>query len=257
MKPNELNLESLIQEIFQEDAENVIVPPPQHIWEKISSDRQTAKTIRRSSLHQRFSTSKAIACFVISVLFIGLFISNQPAIAINSNILKTVVDFFSSPETTGSVNVSISKNTLPDSDAPLPPPDWPLDTGEKVVTLEQARSEAAFNFIMPSYLPKGVSLDIITVLNEFRVNQYYRSDKNRLVIEQHYFSGGFASSYYFSSSKVKKVNINGTEATLITQNNPYTGQNQIHILWCIDDIEFNLKTDLSEKDALKVARSIK
>ncbi|WP_213973849.1 DUF4367 domain-containing protein [Tepidanaerobacter acetatoxydans] len=256
MKPNELNLESLIQEIFQEDAENIIVPPPQHIWEKISSDRQTAKTIR-GSLYKRFSTSKAIACFVIFVLFIGFFISNQSAIAINSNILKTVVDFFSSPETTGSVNVSISKNTLPDSDAPLPPPDWPLATGEKVVTLEQARAEAAFNFIIPSYLPKGVSLDIITVLNEFRVNQYYRSDKNRLVIEQHYFSGGFASSYYFASSKVKKVNINGTEATLIMQNNPYTSQNQIYILWCLDDIEFNLKTDLSEKEALKVARSLK
>lgn len=256
MKSNELNLESLIQEILQEDAENIVVPPPQHIWQKISSDRQTAKTIR-GSLYKRFSTSKAIACFVIFVLFIGLFISNQSAIAINSNILKTVVDFFSSPETTGSVNVSISKNTLPDSNAPLPPPDWPLATGEKVVTLEQARSEASFNFTMPSYLPKGVSLDIITLLNEFRVNQYYRSDKNRLIIEQHYVSGGFASSYYFSSSKVKKVNINGTEATLITQNNPYTGQNQIHILWCIDDIEFNLKTDLSEKDALKVARSLK
>ncbi|NLU10017.1 MAG: DUF4367 domain-containing protein [Tepidanaerobacter acetatoxydans] len=256
MKSNELNLESLIQEILQEDAENIVVPPPQHIWQKISSDRQTAKTIR-GSLYKRFSTSKAIACFVIFVLFIGLFISNQSAIAINSNILKTVVDFFSSPETTGSVNVSISKNTLPDSNAPLPPPDWPLATGEKVVTLEQARSEASFNFTMPSYLPKGVSLDIITVLNEFRVNQYYRSDKNRLIIEQHYVSGGFASSYYFSSSKVKKVNINGTEATLITQNNPYTGQNQIYILWCIDDIEFNLETDLSEKDALRVARSIK
>lgn len=150
----------------------------------------------------------------------------------------------------------MSSNPSPTPDMPPPPPDWPLDTEETVMTLDQAQIKASFDFKMPSYLPKGISLDIITVLHGYRVRQYYRSDKNRLIIEQHHVPEGFASSHTFNSSRVKKVKINGIEGTLIIQNNPYTGQNQIHILWCEDSIKFRIETDLSKKAALNIARSI-
>lgn len=256
MKPDDIALECLIQEALKEESESILIPPSQKIWQKILSDRLTAKAIGKP-IYQRFHTAGAIACLVVIVLFIGLFISNQPAIAINNRILKTVVDFFSSSEATGVVSVSMSSNPSPTPDMPPPPPDWPLETGEKVVTLEQARSEASFDFIMPSFLPKGISLDIITVLDGFRVNQYYRSDNNKLIIEQCHIPGGFASGHYFASSKVKKVYINGVEATLVTQHNPYTGKSQIHILWCQDNISFSIQTDLGERNALKIARSLK
>ncbi len=256
MKYDDTTLEYLIQEALKEESESMNIPPSQQIWQKILLDRQTVKAMGKP-IYQRFYTTGAIACLILIVSFVGLFMSNQSAIAINNRILKTVVDFFTPSQTTGVVSVSISSNPAPTSDMPPPPPDWPLDTGEKVVTLEQARLDASFDFMMPSFLPKGIRLDIITVLDGFRVNQYYRSDKNRLIIEQRHFTGGFASSHQFSSSKVKKVHINSAEATLVTQRNPYTGLDQIHILWCVDNINFGIQTDLSERDALKIARSLK
>lgn len=256
MKPDNMTLERLIQEALKEESENMYIPPSQQIWQKILSDRQTAKAMGKLC-YQKLYTAGAIACMIVVVSFVGLFMSNQSAIAVNNRIVKTVVGFFTSPETTGVVSVSMSSNPSPTPDMPPPPPDWPLDTGEKVVTLEQAHLEASFDFLIPSFLPRNMSLDIITVLDGFRVNQYYRSDNNRLIIEQRHFTGGFASSHHFASSKVKKVHINGAEATLITQQNPYTGQAQIHILWCLDNISFSIQTDLGERDALKVARSLK
>ena len=257
MKPDDITLKCLIQEALKEESESMFIPPSQHIWQKILSDRQTAKVICKP-FYQRFDSLKAIACLGVIVLFIGLFIFNQQsAIAINNKFFKTVVDFFTTSETTGIVSVSMSSNPSPAPDMPPPPPDWPLDTGEKVVTLEQARLEASFDFILPSFLPKNVSLDIITVLDGFRVNQYYLSDNNRLIIEQHHIPGGFASSHHFASAKVKKVLINGAEATLVTQHNPYTGKNEIHILWCQDNINYSIQTDLDQRIALKIARSLK
>lgn len=255
MRPDENDLEYLIYEVLKEESENMLIPPSQHIWQKILLNQQTSEAARKP-IYQRLYTPKAVACLITVVLLIGFSVATQPAIAINNRILKTVVDFFS-PQETGVVSISMSSNPSPTPDMPPPPPDWPLATGEKVMTVEQARLEASFDFILPSFLPKGISLDIITVLNGFRVNQYYRSDKNTLIIEQHHIPGGFASSHYFASAKVKKVNINGAEATMVTQNNPYTGENQIHILWCQDDINFSVQTDLDKKSAIKIARSLK
>ena len=45
MKPDNMTLERLIQEALKEESENMYIPPSQQIWQKILSDRQTAKAM--------------------------------------------------------------------------------------------------------------------------------------------------------------------------------------------------------------------
>jgi hypothetical protein len=153
--------------------------------------------------------------------------------------------------------ITMDNTSTPPPDAPPPPPDWPLATGEKVVAPEQARAEASFSFKEPSYLTRGLKLDIITLMDKNMVNQYYRSDKNKLIISQQYLPGDFASSHMFTNARAKKVNINGVEGTLISQHNPYSGKDELTILWFVDSIRFRVETDLNEREALKIVRSLK
>ena len=93
MKPDNMTLERLIQEALKEESENMYIPPSQQIWQKILLDRQTVKAMGKP-IYQRFYTTGAIACLILIVSFVGLFMSNQSAIAINNRIVKLLWVFY-------------------------------------------------------------------------------------------------------------------------------------------------------------------
>jgi hypothetical protein len=254
----ELNLEDLIRQTLHEEANRIDAPPPDKIWANIAGGKEVSRFLKKFATKHKLSVFQLVAASLV-VLFLGAavyFLNPPTADALSSRVLKTVVEFFIKPEPPSDITISMSNTSSPPPGAPPPPPDWPLATGERVVTLEQAQSEASFSFKKPSYLPRGMTLDIVTVLDKYAVNQYYRSDKNRLIIGQQYMPGDFASSSFFAGGRVKKVNIKGIEGTLVVQHNPHSGKDRLHILWFDDKIRFEMDTDLSEREALKIARSL-
>jgi hypothetical protein len=251
-------LEDLIKDTLLEEAQRIDVPPSDTVWAKIDAARKKKKLFH-SLLHKNgaFRFQLAAASLIIFILGTLLYFTHPSAVNARSNrILKTVVDLFRSPAP-ADIIITMDNTSTPPPDAPPPPPDWPLATGEKVVAPEQARAEASFSFKEPSYLTRGLKLDIITLMDKNMVNQYYRSDKNRLIISQRHMPGDFASSHMFSNVRAKKVNINGVEGTLVSQRNPYSGKDELTIIWFADSISFRVETDLNERETLKIVRSLK
>lgn len=250
-------LEDLIKDTLLEEAQRIDVPPSDTVWAKISAAQK--RKIRHGLLHESraFRFQLAVASLLIFILGTLFYFANPSPVNARSNrILKTVVDLFRRPAP-ADIMITMDNTSTPPPDAPPPPPDWPLATGEKVVAPEQARAEASFSFKEPSYLTRGLKLDIITLMDKNMVNQYYRSDKNRLIISQRHMPGDFASSHMFTNARAKKVNINGVEGTLVSQHNPYSGKDELTILWFVDSIRFRVETDLNERETLKIVRSLK
>ncbi|MGI6603842.1 MAG: DUF4367 domain-containing protein [bacterium] len=260
----ESQLDELIVEALAEEAGQVAVPQARDIWDKIAGQllhqEQPQPKGLTGWLIKRVPTRAVAAAALVLAMGVFFFGAAPEAGAFGRRLFSVVVDFFaaSTAPQYGDVGISMARRTPPPPDAPPPPPDWPLATGERVVSLDQAREEAAFAFKVPEYLPKGMALDIITVLRPERINQYFRTtDGRRLVIRQDYIPGDFAASSFFSNAKVQKVNIAGAEGTMITQRNPYTGRDSAIIMWFAGDINFRLEGDLSSREALRVARSLK
>lgn len=261
MSGEHIKLEELIRESLAEEASQVIPPSPEEVWPKITAGLEGKKFRFISGLPGRRWFSPQFAVIALLVLMVGIisFSTIPSAGAFNRRFFSVVVDLLNGggPAPYSDVNISRSNRTPPPPGAPPPPPDWPLATGERVVTVEEARAAAAFPFRQPAYLPKGMALDIITVVNPERINQYFRSSKNRLIIRQWYITGDFASGSYFSNAQVTKVKIAGVEGTLVVQRNPYTGRDEVTIMWFDNNIDFLLEGDIGEKEALKVANSLK
>jgi len=251
--------DEFLSRVIKEIADDIEVPPFEEMWPEIEKKLKQNMEAKQAQKKNRTMIFRLTAAFLIffGVGIVAYLSSPLTVNALNNKIFKTVVSIFVREPEPADVNISMSNTSEPPPGAPPPPPDWPLATGEKVVSVEEARAEAAFTFKTPDYLPKEVKLDIITLLNKYMVNQYFRSGKNRLTIEQRYTPGQFASSSTFRDAQIKKVDINGTEASLVIQHNSYTGTDTINILWFADSIQFRLETDLSEREALKVARSLK
>ncbi|KKM09161.1 hypothetical protein SY88_20015 [Clostridiales bacterium PH28_bin88] len=261
MSDQHIKLEELIRESLAEEASRVLPPPPEEVWPKIAVGLEGKKFRFISGLPGRHWFSPQVAVIALLLLVVGIvsFGTMPSAGAFNRRLFSVVVDLLSGGNETTYSDVSISRSnkTPPPPDAPPPPPDWPLATGERVVTVEDARAAAAFPFKQPIYLPRGMALDIITLINPEQINQYFRSPKNRLIIRQRYITGDFASGSFFSNARVKKVKISEVEGTLVVQRNPYTGRDQVSIMWFDNSIDFHLEGDISEKEALKVANSLK
>ncbi|KKM11996.1 hypothetical protein SY88_05610 [Clostridiales bacterium PH28_bin88] len=254
-------LEELIRESLAEEASQVLPPSPEEVWPKIAAGLEGKKYGLISGLPGRHWFSPQVAVIALLLLAVGIasFSTMPSAGAFNRRLFSVVVDLLTGGNemTYGDVSISRSNKTPPPPDAPPPPPDWPLATGERVVTVEDARAAAAFPFKQPVYLPKGMALDVITVVSPERINQYFRTPQNRLIIRQQYIAGDFASGSFFSNARVKKVKISEVEGTLVVQRNPYTGRDQVSVMWFDNSIDFRLEGDISEKEALKVANSLK
>lgn len=245
-----LLIEHLIKEVLWEESENILVPSSKEAWEKFES------RLRECPQRNRLRFSYTAACLIAILLAITIFLS-QPssANAINNRILKTIVEVLNPHYGYGDINLSLNQSADRPFDSSAPP-DWPLDTEEKVVTWERAQAESSFSIKKPIFMPKELQLDIITVLND-RVKQYYRSKNHTLIISQHYLPGEFASSSFFSSARAKKIKIHDIEATLINQPDPYNNKNKIYIIWFEDKVKYSIETTLRERVAIQIARSLK
>jgi len=240
-------IENLIEDILQENADLISVPASHEAWLRFN---------HRKKRNLKSIFPLATACFITIAFCITLGLwEPSTANAISNRMLKTVVDIFSSESPTD-VSISLSNTTDVPSHSHNAPPDWPLDTDETVVTMEEARANASFTFKIPTFIPKGVKLDIITILNRTRVKQYFRSGDDILIIAQDYIPFDFASNYSFSQAKVKKVKIGNQEATLVSQHNPYTHKDKNYLLWFEDNVKYTIETTLKAKTAIKIASSL-
>lgn len=249
-------LEKLLQESLHDEAAQVAVPPAEEAWARLSTSlgQKPARHVWPERL-RRFSPLAAavLAAVVLTAAALGY---SSAAGAFGRRFFSLVVNVLQGETQPQDVHISMSNVTPPPPGAPPPPPDWPLATGERVVTPAEARKEAGFAFKEPAYLPRGLARDIVTLLPA-QVNQYFRGQDGKLILRQHHTPRDFAASSFFRNARVEKVNISGTEGTLVVQRNPFTQRDEVTLLWFADNIEFRLEGNISSREALKVARSLK
>lgn len=249
------NLENFIRETLEEQTARINIPPSDGVWAKITA-RLEQEDLQKPFIMRKWYIQAVAAGLLILIFTSAYYVYNPPMVTATSNrILKTVVSFFSNPAPSD-IAISMSNTTEPPPDAPPPPPDWPLETGERVVTMNEAVEKVDFKVKVPTYLPKGLTLDIITIFDDYEVKQYFRSEKNRLILSQRHTPGDFASSSVFSNARVKKVKVQGVEATLVKQNNPYMETTEITLMWFADNIIYRAETDLPERELLKAMNSL-
>jgi hypothetical protein len=248
---------NLLKEAVREEAAGVVVPPADEAWARLAASLGPKPERKARPARLRRVPPLAAVVFVAAVLTAaasGYY--SASAGAFGRRVFSLVVGILQRGTPPQDVHITMSNMTPPPPGAPPPPPDWPLATGERVVTLDEARKEAGFAFKEPSYLPSGLARDIVTLLPA-QVNQYFRGRDSRLVLSQHYAPRDFAASSFFRNARVQKVSIGSAEGTLVVQQNPFTKRNEVTLLWFADNIEFRLQGNISPGEALKVARSLK
>lgn len=252
------SLEDLIRESLAEEARLVVPPPAEDVWNRVAraiAGGAILTTAKRKS--PRRLPAQVAAAVLFLVVVSASFAATSSAGAFGHRFFSLVVSLFPANPAPHDVNISLANVTPPPPDAPPPPPDWPLATGERVLPLEEARKTAGFSFLQPTYLPKGMKLDIVTVLSSEMINQYFRGPNGRLVLRQHYIPGDFAASFNFKNAQVEKVNVGGAEGTLVKQRNPFSGREEVTLLWFTGSIEFRLEGDIGAGETLRVARSLR
>lgn len=121
----------------------------------------------------------------------------------------------------------------------------------KELTLEEARNQADFTILSPSYLPAGYSFKSATVMKFDRIEMVtllYMDGTKRLSITEKIKENTPA----VDMDGVEKVSINGAEGKLISL--PIGGN---MLTWSSAKLDFMMSSELSREDAIKVAESMK
>ncbi|MDK2855983.1 MAG: hypothetical protein PWQ41_1772 [Bacillota bacterium] len=249
-------IENLLKEALHEEAARVAVPPADEAWARLTASL-SPKPERQAWLARLRRVPPLAAVILVAAVLAAVALGySANAGAFGRRVFSLVVGILQGGTPPQDVHISMANVTPPPSGAPTPPPDWPLATGERVVTLDEARKEAGFAFKEPSYLPRGLARDIVTLLPA-QVNQYFRGEDSQLVLSQNYAPRDFAASSFFRNARVQKVSIGSAKGALVVQQNPLTKRDEVTLLWFADDIEFRLQGNISPGEALKVARSLR
>jgi len=119
------------------------------------------------------------------------------------------------------------------------------------ITVEEAREEATFDIMVPSYLPDGYEFDHAMVIQGFVeiVSLTYKNGDERLGISETVLEDEPQASPIMDSAEV--VSINGVEGKLVT----IYGESKM-LQWKIGNIQLTLSGSLDKEKLIEIAESM-
>ncbi len=119
------------------------------------------------------------------------------------------------------------------------------------ITLEEAREEATFDILVPSYIPDGYEFDHAMVIQGFveTVSLTYKNGDERLGISEIVLEDEPQASPIMDSAEV--VSINGVEGKLVT----IYGDSKM-LQWEIGNIQLTLSGSLDKEELIGIAESM-
>lgn len=119
------------------------------------------------------------------------------------------------------------------------------------MTLEEAREEATFDILVPSYIPEGYEFDNAMVFQGFveTISLTYRNGDERLGISETVFEDEPQTSPIMDSAE--DVSINDAEGKLVTIYDNYK-----MLQWEIGNIQLTLTGSLDKEELIQIAESM-
>jgi len=119
------------------------------------------------------------------------------------------------------------------------------------MTLEEAREEATFDILAPSYLPDGYEFDNAMLIQGFveSVSLTYRNGDERLGISETVFEDKPHTSQIMDSAEV--VSINDVEGKLVTIYDDYK-----MLQWEIGNVQLTITGTLDKEEMIQIAESM-
>lgn len=238
--------------------EDVVIPDGTQSWLEVKARLDKIK--KRKRLIYRIKVGSLVAC---TSLIISLIISSDLPTAYSQfqSLVKQVKEdivniFFDDPES--QMEPSPEAKTMP------PPSDIGSNPTESLwqdTTLEEAQGKVSFHIAVPTYTPKGYSLDIVRTYQdadgEYRsVFMEYVNEEGRIIqLNQrmlHDDSSLEMTTVDTDSGVIKDIRIHDDVGVMITYNNDF-----IHVEWLTaDNIKFTLFGLLPEKEIMLMAESL-
>lgn len=235
------DMDSLLKKAIETKFNCITCPPSEEVWnEVLSKVRKERKKEKTRRLKPVFAACSVIAVILVLTLNFGL-----PVGAIANKLIKTIESF-----TVNTLNVNMTSDTTNTSIYSDP-------------RISDAQQKVHFKLSTPQYIPKGYILKNVNIqgINKNResVVLYYEymedNSKNFIQIIQQSFSNQTDVNmhvYKEEDTEIKHLNVNGADSTLIIY-----GKTLVKLLWDNANIGFKIDGTLSEKEAVKIAESIK
>jgi outer membrane lipoprotein-sorting protein len=121
------------------------------------------------------------------------------------------------------------------------------DKRPKPITLDEARAQAGFTLLVPTYLPEGVTLIDVLAVEEAFILRYDHSTTSFTIVQ------GFVSDRRTPSNVQRtEVTVRGQTATLITDE----ALDNIFLTWTESGVTTTIAGRISQDEILKVAESL-
>lgn len=251
--------EQLLRRTIKRDYEEGCRPSTtkEHTWKQIQMQLGKPSKKKQGMFYNKklLSIASVFLVLIISSLFIQL--KDGEAFGWFSNY------FVQQQGNSTEIKTQISDEPIEMPDTP-PSYDEPLQSEELVpvetdMSLEEAVEQTSFHIVTPSTLPKGYQLDYVT-LQKYegapleQVFLHYQGGDASFVIEQEKIIGEFYANNTTVNNdhaKVETVDLNGTDASLITYDD-----GTVELIWIRLRTEIRMRGQLSEKEIIKTAKSL-
>lgn len=245
------DIDLLIKKALKVRYDNIICPPSDKVWESVLA--RLRKQQRKEMLRRYRPVAVACTFCLILSLFLAYFYT--PAMAFANRFIKSVEEF--------------AQNTLRIHKKVVVDEEQKGEAGRVRIfddpRIGEAQEKISFTLRIPAYIPKDFVLNKVDVLNDnrereviiftYKNNIEKEKEKEFIQIMQQSISDGRDVTVNVrkdDNTKIKHIKLDGIEYTLVTYE-----ENLNKLLWDSGNVSYKIDASLSEKEIMKIAKSMK